>query len=157
VIVDRRPYARLGGSLRLWQIDGDSPPQVELVDGAEDCQRAIASQRLPAAGGSAVHRRELEWRPGRLRCHDTVSAPAGALVEHLLQVPAETELHGGGARLGPTRFDIELPAGASLSLEDCRTSERYDSVHRGRRLVVSYRSDGAPGEVTWEITTARRP
>jgi hypothetical protein len=151
VMCDGLPYARLGGRDRLWVIEGDSVPVVERLEGDSSRQVLRAVQRLPAAEGEATHSRELVWRPGQLRCHDQVTAPPGALIEHLMQVPGDVQLEGRSARSSCGLFRLDFPIGATISIERCRTSDRYGSTTPASRLVVTYRAAGSSTAVTWHI------
>ena len=151
VLVDGLSYAQLGGAEQLWTVRGDAAPRdVSLQIG--DAHHVLrARQTLPAARGSAELERTLAWSPGRLVCVDRLAAPAGARVEHLLQVPDGVTLTGTSEALGPTaRYRVSGPE-AALDLVPCRASDRYGSVRAAIRLVFSYRSEGLPAEVEWVI------
>lgn len=152
VVVDGLRYARLGGPGRLWRIDGDSPPQVLGLDGDSTVQRLRVVQTLPAWDGSAEVERSIEWSPGRLRWSDTVGAPPGAKVEHLVQVPDDCEQVAGGLLSARFSYRVDGPPEATLELEHVRRSERYGSVVPGRRAVLRHVSPGTRVEVSWSVT-----
>jgi hypothetical protein len=153
VILDGRPYARVGGEDRLWRIDGDSPPRVLELAGDERGQRLVAEQDLPAAGGPARVRRDLRWRPGELRWRDHVSAPAGSAIAAYVQVPADARQSGPDTvEAGAARFRVELPAGARLELEPWQRSSRYDSVEPGARLVVRGVAGSGETILDWSVS-----
>jgi hypothetical protein len=127
VIVDDRRYAALGGVERLWAIDGDAPPRVLALEADGARQTLIAEQRLPAAGGEALWRREITWTPGRLECRDTVRAPAGARVAHHLQLPTDGAVE-----------HVAIPAGATVERASVTWSERYGSTASGDRVTTTF-------------------
>jgi hypothetical protein len=142
VIVDGRRYARLGGTARLWSIDGDAPPAVLTLDRTSAHHRLVAEQRLPAEGGKCVWRRELVWSPGRLVCRDVVRAPPGAEVEHHLQLPAgDVPVERLGA-----------PTGSRVELVDVRWSDGYGKVRVGSRLTTRWRQGDAEAELAFVVT-----
>lgn len=149
VLVDGLSYAALGET--LWTIAGDSVPEVVELKGDERRQSLVARQRLPADGGSAQLERRLEWRPGSVEWVDRVSAPAGARVEHLLQLPDDVRQAKAGLRSAAFEYLLRAPAGAELSLEPVRWSDTYASLRSGRRARVGYVATDAVGEVAWTV------
>ncbi len=137
VVVDDRPYARIGDATRLWAVDGDSPPRVLEVAGAADHQWVVAEQDLPARGGAARVRRRVGWSPGTVAWRDTVEAPPASVIRSYVQLPAGARQTGpDSVEAGACTFAWELPPHATLRLEDWRRSSRYDSTEPGCRAVV---------------------
>lgn len=151
IVVDRRPYATIGGPDRLWSIDGDSPPALLSLVVTDVRQVVTARQRIPAADGTAEHRRELEWHSGVLAWRDTVTAPPGALVEQFVQVPDDCDWDGPDLLAGVFRYRIDLPADAILAIERCRRSESYGSWARSRRAVVRCQAGDQPVRFSWQV------
>jgi hypothetical protein len=139
VLVDGRRYARLGGTAALWQIEGDSPPEVVALEGDRSAQRAVLRQRLPAAQGEALHERTLQWHPGALHIHDRITAPAGARIEAFLHVPP-----GGEER-------VQVDGPGEPVAETVPWSQRYGSVQEGRRLTVRVEALAEPVEISWQL------
>lgn len=152
VIVDGLPYAQIGGPDRLWAVDGDAPPRVVDLSAAGGEERLVARQTLPAAGGQASVERAWTLTRGRLAWRDTVAAPAGATVSHLLQLP-DLCRHAGGEIVHPRlRYEGRWPANAVLTVVPCRWSDAYGACRPGSRAIVTYTSSGEPVEVSWSIT-----
>ena len=139
VVLDGRRYARLGGADALWQVEGDSPPEVVSLEGDCSAQRAVLCQRLPAAQGEALHERTLQWQPGVLHIHDRITAPAGARIEAFLHVPP-----GGES-------DVEVEGPAEPATETVPWSQRYGSVQEGPRLAVRAEARAEPVEIAWRL------
>jgi hypothetical protein len=151
VVVDGRPYARIGGLRRLWEIDGDSPPGVSAASGDRQRQTLVAKQRLPAAGGFAEHERRLDWQPGRLLWNDTVYAPRGARVRHYVQLPAGCAL-AGLVITGPHAvYTLSCPERADVTFDTVESSSAYGSVDPADRLTVEYTCGDQPARVTIEV------
>lgn len=155
VIVDGLEYAQLQGPELLWNIRGDSPPEVVAFEDKGDAQSVELRQTLPAAHGSAALHRTLDWRGGGLAWADEVRAPAGALVEHVVQLPDGVRLDAGVLEGGGFTYTAEIPAGAELTLEAAPWSERYGSVEDGTRAVVAYRAGPSPNRVAWTVAPSR--
>jgi hypothetical protein len=151
--IDGEAYARVGGVDALWRISAGPAPALAGVSQDGDTQVASAVQRLPRA---SEHRRSLRWRRGILEVVDEIRAPRGAAVVVRLQVPAACKPDGAGFGTAHHDYRVEPPDGATVALEDCRASERYGSVGRGRRIVVGWRADGGTQALHWVIA-ARDP
>jgi hypothetical protein len=153
VIVDDVPYARVGGADRLWAIDGDQPPVVLGLSHRGERQELVARQALPTASGApASVERRWTIAPGRLRWTDSVVAPAGSRVAHLLQLPAACWAEDERIRHPRLRYEGEWPDHATLTLLACRWSTAYGDWRSGLRAVVRYRSPGEPVAVRWSIS-----
>ena len=152
VVVDHQQYARIGGTHRLWAIDGDSPPEVIALRGDARVQQLTLRQRLPASTGWATLERRLEWQPGHLSWHDVVDAPRGSTVRHYIQLPDGCELHGRNI-IGPHATYVlnHVPAGARAHIEPVETSARYGSVTKEPRVTIEYESSGPAGHVALEV------
>jgi hypothetical protein len=147
VVIDDLPYARVGGQTALWTIEGDSPPEIVVLEGDAEQQRLVVRQVLPCAHGSAVVERCLSLRRGTLEWRDLVSAPAGAVVRHYIQLPDACSLHGNELRHPRLTYEGTWPAQSSLIVSSCRWSTAYGSTRLGQRATLTYRSSGAPEEV----------
>jgi hypothetical protein len=154
VIVDDIPYASHGGVERLWGIDGDSPPRVTRLSTGEKEQTALVRQQVPCATGWALVERALTLSPGCLRWRDTVEAPDGATVRHLLQLPRVCELHRGEISHPTLIYRGQWPQGATVEMHTCPHSRGYGRCESAKRAVVSYRSDGEPAVVSWSIRSS---
>lgn len=152
VVVDRRPYATLGGTAQLWAIEGDAPPGIISIEGDHDEQRLVVRQDLPAAAGAARLERTYTWRPGQLGVHDRLEGPPGASVESLLQLPAGTEAASKVLR-GPLHdYSLESAPVMTVTVVVCRASERYGSVGTAVRAVARGAIDGnGLLEATWSV------
>ncbi len=157
VIVDDVPYARLGGIDRLWAIDGDSPPQVTRLSADNQEQTAVVRQRIPCAAGWALVERALTLSPGCLCWRDTVEAPSGATVRHLLQLPRVCELHREEISHPTLIYRGRWPRGAIVEMHTCPDSSGYGHHESAKRAIVSYRSDGEPAVVSWSIHASENP
>jgi hypothetical protein len=153
IIVDGLPYAQLGGRTGLWTIEGDAPPGLLALDGDDHRQHVVLQQRLPATDGVAIverqltlSRRELEWR-------DLVTAPAGAVVQHYLQLPDACTLEEGELRHPRLTFKSSWPAHATFTIDACRRSSAYGSRRKGQRATLTYRSSGETEEVYLVVST----
>jgi hypothetical protein len=149
VLINGASYAVLGGNERLWAIDGDSPPEVIEVSGDDHAQRAIVRQVI----GSGCVTRTWCWAPGSLAWSDAVDAPAGTVIEHVVQVPDATQqLSESSLQSGRARYTVHMPPGATLSLERCRRSDAYASVSVGLRAVITYRHSGRSSRVELRVS-----
>jgi hypothetical protein len=155
VVVDGLPYAQLGGQAGLWMIEGDSPPELLTLGGDGSQQHVVLRQRLPAAGGGASVERHLTLSRGRLEWRDLVSAPAGAVVRHYLQIPDACTLEAGELRHPRLTYESSWPAQASLTVDACRWSSTYGSSRQGQRARLTYRSSGETEEV--RLVVSSRP
>lgn len=151
VVVDEIPYARLGGVEELWTIEGDSPPQVTRLAADGEEQIAVVRQELPCAAGRAVVERALTLSPGCLRWCDTVQAPRGSIVRHLLQLPGACELRRETIFHPTLTYRGQWPPDATFEMYICPHSTGYGQCGSAKRAVVSYRSDGGPAMVSWSI------
>lgn len=147
VVIDDLPYASLGDRTALWTIEGDSPPEIVTLEGDAEQQRLIVRQALPCARGSAAVERRLSVRRGILEWHDLVSAPAGAVVRHYMQLPDVCSLRGSELRHPRLTYEGSWPAQSSLTVSSCRWSTAYGSTRLGQRATLTYRSTGLPEEV----------
>jgi hypothetical protein len=147
VVIDGLPYARLGDQAALWTIEGDSPPELVTLEGDAEQQRLVVRQALPCASGSAAIERRLRLRRGALEWRDLVSAPAGAVVRHYMQLPDACSLHGSELRHPRLTYEGSWPAQSSLAVSSCRWSTAYGSTRLGQRATLTYRSTGLPEEV----------
>ncbi len=157
VIVNDIPYARLGGIDRLWAIDGDSPPQVTQISTDGEEQLALVRQQVPCAAGWALVERALTLSPGCLRWRDTVEAPGGAIVRHLLQLPRVCELRQEEISHPTLIYLGQWPRGATVEMHTCPHSRGYGRCESAKRAIVSYRSDGGPATVSWSIRASENP
>jgi hypothetical protein len=146
VVIDDLPYARLGDQTALWTIEGDSPPEVVALEGDADQQRLVVRQVLPCARGSAAVERHLSVRRGALEWRDVVSAPAGAMVRHYIQLPDACSYHAGELLHPRLTYEGSWPAQSSLAVSSCRWSTAYGSIRLGQRATLTYRSRGSPEE-----------
>ena len=154
VVVDESAYARLGGVDRLWVIEGDSPPQVTQLAANGEEQIAVVRQDLPCAAGEAVVERALTLSPGCLRWCDTVHAPNGSVVRHLLQLPGACELRRKAIFHPALIYTGQWPPDAILEMHACPNSTGYGRCDSAKRAIVSYRSDGVPATVLWSICSS---
>jgi hypothetical protein len=118
-----------------------------VLEGDAEQQRLVVRQVLPCAHGSAAVERCLSLRRGTLEWRDLVSAPAGAVVRHYMQLPDACSLHGSELRHPRLTYEGTWPAQSSLSVSSCRWSTAYGSTRLGQRATLTYRSSGAPEEV----------
>jgi hypothetical protein len=147
VVIDDLPYAHVGGQSALWTIEGDSPPEIMTLEGDAEQQRLVVRQALPCARGSASVERRLRVRRGTLEWCDLVSAPAGAVVRHYVQLPDACSLRGGELCHPRLTYEGFWPAQSSLTVSSCRWSTAYGSTRLGQRATLTYRSTGLPEEV----------
>jgi hypothetical protein len=157
VIVDDIPYARHGDIDRLWAIDGDALPQVTQLSTNGEEQIAVVRQELPCAAGWALVERALTLSPGCLRWCDTVEAPSGATVRHLLQLPRACELRRETISHPSLIYRGQWPRGAAVAMHTCPYSTGYGRCDSAKRAIVSYRSDGGPAVVSWSIGASDIP
>jgi len=155
VVVDGLPYAQLGGQAGLWMVEGDSPPELLALGGDDSQQHVVLLQRLPAMGGGASVERQLTLSRGRLAWRDLVSAPAGAVVRHYMQLPNGCSLHGSELRHPRLTYEGSWPDQSSLVVSSCRWSTAYGSTRLGQRVTLTYRSSGAPEEVVLLVSCRR--
>jgi hypothetical protein len=151
VVIDDLPYARVGGQTALWTIEGDSPPEIVVLESDAEQQRLVVRQVLPCVHGSAAVERCLSLRRGTLEWRDLVSAPAGAVVRHYMQLPDACSLHGSELRHPRLTYEGTWPAQSSLIVSSCRWSAAYGSTRVGQRATLTYRSNGAPEEVVLSV------
>jgi Heparinase II/III-like protein/Heparinase II/III N-terminus len=151
VVVDEMPYARIGGADRLWAIEGDSPPRLVSLSSDDASQRVVMLQEVPAARGVAIVEREISLSAGQLRWRDRVSAPRGATVRHLIQLPDGCRLQDEAIVHPRLSYEGHWPAGGSLQIVPCRWSRGYGRTEPGARAIVCYSSDGEPAEVSWTV------
>ncbi|MGI8513295.1 MAG: heparinase II/III domain-containing protein, partial [Solirubrobacteraceae bacterium] len=151
VLVDGRRYARIGGEEALWSVEGDAPPEGVSVEGDRESQKATVVQRLPAAGGVALHERTIEWRPGHVRMLDRLEAPEGAAVSAFLHLPAGCEPTAAGFRGGHHDYAAHPPEGASMTAEPHPWSEAYGTVGEGLRVTLEFRASGEFVEWSWDV------
>ena len=147
VVIDDLSYASLGDQAALWTIKGDSPPQLLMIEGDAEQQRLVVRQALPCTGGSAAVERRLSLRRGTLEWRDLISAPAGAVVRHYMQLPDACSLHGSELRHPRLTYKGSWPAQSSLTVSSCRWSTAYGSTRLGQRATLTYRSSGSAEEV----------
>jgi len=151
VVVDQMPYAQIGGTDRLWAIEGDSPPKLVSLASEDASQRVVVHQELPAMHGIATVEREISLSAGQLRWRDSVLAPRGATVRHLIQLPEGCRLKGEAIIHPKLSYQGRWPAGGSLQIVPCRWSKGYGHTEPGARAIVCYSSDGEPAEVSWTV------
>lgn len=150
VIVDGVPYAS-PSTESLWQLLGDSPPQVVSLESTGDEQSVALVQELPAEAGRARVERTIRWRPGTLELHDRIDAPPGAQVEQLLQLPPGCAEVSGGVRSDAFDYRADLPPVAELTLELAEWSERYGSVGQATRAVVRAACPDHGLDLKWRV------
>jgi hypothetical protein len=152
LVLDGLPYARVDHELGLWRVLGDAPPVVERLERAGDGQVLVASQQLPARGGPALLRRTVAWEPGALHVADCLEAPPGTHARAVLQLPGEPRGVGvAGFRIGPLRYQAELPAGATLRIEPSERSPAYGQVEPGWRAAVEWTVTDAGDGLAWRV------
>jgi len=151
IVIDDRPYARIGGHDRLWSIAGDARPSLLRLDVSGEEHLLVAVQDVRLGATSARYERRLEWRAGRLAWSDTVDAPAGVPIVSLLQLPDGCELVDGQIQSARFSYVWTGPPGAEITLMPYRRSDRYGSVRPGLRAAVRWVSRGAPSALCWRI------
>jgi hypothetical protein len=152
VVIDDLPYAQLGGQTALWTIEGDSPPEIVTLEGSAEQQRLVVRQALPCAHGTAAVERRLSLRRGTLEWCDLVSAPAGAVVRHYIQLPDACSLHGSEFCHPRLTYEGFWPSRSSLTVSPCRWSTAYGSTRIGQRAILSYCSTGSPEAVALVVS-----
>lgn len=151
VVIGDRPYARVGGPGRLWSVDGDATPTLRELEVSGERHHLVAVQDLRLDAFHASYERRIEWSDGRLAWSDTVDAAAGVPIESLVQLPDGCEVIDGQLQKDGLFYHWSGPIDATIALDSCRRSDRYDSVRPGLRARVRWISPGSLSTVSWRV------